>query len=294
MRTGFSLIFLFLTLVIYRLFLPVLWDNREQVRAEIPAGYIIPSKFSRVLAMGHQELLSDFLFLKVATFIGGRSVAGRQITDVEWDFVHKSLDVVTDLDPYFVDPYLLAEGFLAWDAGKPGLANQILFKGAQYRDWDWRLPFFIGFNEFYFLKNYDNASGHIMQAAELSGSPAYLKTLGARLAYYGGKSQTALLFLKEMLTETDDPLLTRRLEIRMVALERAAFIESALDRFTKQEGHMPKQLIDLVSFGYLLEFPVDPYGGKWVILENGRIFSTSKFTNQQSSDTKEEDASEIK
>lgn len=287
MRSYFSHLFLVLALVAYGIILPGLWGSRENLRAEIPAGYIIPSKFSRMLALGHQGVLSDFLFLKIATFVGGRSAAGQRMTALDWDVVGKSLDVVSDLDPYFVDPYMLAEGLLAWDAQKPELANQLLLKGAKFRDWDWRLPYFVGFNNFYFLKNYSEASVYIMRAAELPGSPEYLKTLGARLAYYGGKSQTALLFLKEMLAETDDPLMTSRLEMRMIALERAVFIENALSEFQKREGRKPNKLTELVSSGYLLKLPEDPYGGEWGILKNGRIFSTSKFTNSTPKKSKE-------
>ena len=120
-----------------------------------------------------------------------------------------------------------------------------------------------------------------MRAAELPGSPAYLKTLGARLAYYGGKSQTALLFLKEMLAGTDDPLLKKRLQLRLTALERAVIIENALEKFKQQQKRMPKELSELVTMGYLFVLPEDPYGGKWGILKNGRVFSTSKFARQK-------------
>jgi len=279
MRLGLLLLALCLSLVVYGALLPGLWESRELARAEVPAGYVIPSKFSRILALGQQGLLSDFLFLKTATFIGGRSVAGQPMGDQDWDFVHQSLDVVTDLDPYFVDPYVLAEGLLAWDAQKPELANHLLAKGTKYRDWDWRLPFFSGFNHFYFLKDYKEASGHIMHAAELPGSPAYLKTLGARLAYYGGKSKTALLFLQQMLADTDDVMMQKRLQKRLQALENAVLIEEALDQFKSQQGRMPKALSELVSMGYLIALPPDPYGGTWGILKNGRVFSTSKFAN---------------
>lgn len=251
-----------------------MWDSRAKSRAETPAGYLIPSKFSRILALGHQGLLSDFLFLKTSTFIGGKST---KIGEADWQFVFRSLDVVTDLDPYFVDPYMLGEGLLAWDAGQPKLANQLLIKGTKYRTNDWRLPFFIGFNDFYFLKDYETASGYIMTAAQLPGSDSYLKTLGARLAYYGGKSKTALLFLQQMLTENDDPLLKKRLSLRLTALERAVVIEEAVEKFKAQQGRVPNPLSELVTAGYLAELPVDPYGGQWGLVENGRVFSSSRF-----------------
>jgi hypothetical protein len=172
---------------------------------------------------------------------------------------------------------MLGEGLLAWDAGQPQLANQLLIKGTKYRTDDWRLPFFIGFNHFYFLKDYETASGYIMTAAQLPGSDAYLKTLGARLAYYGGKSKTALLFLQQMLTETNDPLLKKRLEQRLTALERAVVIEEALEKFKAEKGRIPEPLSELVATGYLAEMPIDPYGGQWGLAQNGRVFSSSRF-----------------
>lgn len=282
MRYITPLIALVFGLVIYSTIVPSVWDSREQVRSETPAGYVIPSKFSRILSVGHEGLLSDFLFLKTATFIGGRGIASQLMTEADWDFVKQSLDVVTDLDPYFLDPYVLAEGLLAWDAQRPEMANELLMKGVQYRDWDWHLPFYVGFNNFYFLKNYEQASGFIMQAAELSGSPGYLKTLGARLAYYGGKSKTAVLFLEEMLAETHDPRLKKRLLKRLVALQRAVLIEEAIDLFEMKEGRFPHGLHELITFGCMTAIPEDPYGGEWVILKNGRVFSTSKFSNSLS------------
>lgn len=271
---------LFLLAAALGLYFPLcqsVWVSRAQSRAETPAGYMLPSKFSRVLALGNKGLLSDFLFLKTATYIGGKGNSAQAMGEADWQFVFSSLDVVTDLDPYFVDPYMLAEGLLAWDAGQPQLANQLLIKGTKYRTDDWRLPFFIGFNHFYFLKDYETAAGYIMTAAHLPGSDDYLKTLAARLAYYGGKSKTALLFLQQMLAETDDALLKKRLAQRLTALEGAVVIEEALEKFKVQKGRTPGSLSELVAAGFLAELPIDPYGGKWGVLENGRVFSTSRF-----------------
>jgi hypothetical protein len=217
--------------------------------------------------------------LKTATYVGSKVGTHQPLSEADWHFVASGLDVVTDLDPYFVDPYFLAEGLLAWDAGQPKLANQLLVKGTKYRSNDWRLPFFIGFNNFYFLKDFEAASGFIMTASQLPGSPDYLKTLAARLAYYGGKSKTALLFLQDMLAETDDPLLRQRLAKRLRALESAVTIEEAISQYKAQVGHLPHSMNELLSSGYLTEMPVDPYGGDWVMSKDGRVFSSSRFAD---------------
>ena len=278
MRRSALLTILIVAVFAYGLLLPGFWERRSFVRSSVPAGYTIPSKFSRILALGQKSLLADYLFLKTTTFIGGRGLSGKQMVEEDWQFIIGSLDAITDLDPYFVDPYMLAEGLLAWDAGMPDKANLVLLKGMEHRTKDWRLPFFVGFNHFYFLKNYQEASAYIMQASQLPGSPSYLTTLAARLAYYGGQSRTALLFLEEILAETSDQLLRRRLELRLTALKRAVTIEDALNQYRAREEKDPASLDLLVQSGDLAELPTDPYGGQWVIMKNGRVFSTSKFT----------------
>ena len=277
-----SIVILILAIAVYIYVFPSIWENREAVRASTPAGYIIPSKFSRILAMGNQGVLSDFLFLKTSTFVGGRRISGHDINEEDWNFVVRSLNVVTDLDPYFNDPYVLAEGLLAWDAGMVDEANKLLKKGMMYRNSDWWLPFYVGFNYFHFLNDMEQGAEFIMQASALPGSPGYLKTLAARLAYYGGKSKTAVLFLQGILAETNDPVLKKRLALRLSALECAVIIEDALAKYRLALKSDPTSLQDLVTQGYLIELPDDPYGGEWVILKNGRVFSTSRFAERKS------------
>jgi len=269
-----------LTVVILTSYLYVheaLWLNRAQVRQSVRAGFVLPSRFNRVLALGNQGLFSNYLFLKTITFFGDRVGSAEKLSDEDWRYVVASLDAVTDLDPYFLDPYIFAEGALTWDAGRFEEANRLLQKGFERRPDQWRLPFYIGFNYFYFLKDYERGAEYLMAASRAPDSPTFLTTLAARLAYYGGQAKTGVLFLKGILAETQDPRLRAILETRMVALEGAAYLESLVERFKEEKGRLPVRLEELLAEGYLAELPVEPYGGEWLLLESGRVFSTSKF-----------------
>lgn len=277
-------------ILLLALYLPLhgkIWENRAEVRRATAAGYVLPSKFSRVLALGNQGLLSDFLFLKTMTFYGERSILKQPMTEEDWQFVVQSLEAVTDLDPYFLDPYIFAEGLLTWDAGKIEAANRLLEKGRRHRKWDWRLPFFIGFNHFYFQGDYEKGAEYLMEASRLPGSYDFLPNLAARLAYYGGKAKTAILFLKGMLVEAKDPRLRAAIEFRIEALEKASMLEELVAEFKEEKGREPRNVEELVKAGLIDKLPQDPYGGKWVILKNGRVYSTSRFT-----DTGRQDAPE--
>ncbi len=281
-RAGVNGLMLLVVLPLYLLVHDISWKQRAEVRRTAPPGYTLPAAFSRVLAMGYQGLLSDYEFLRATTFYGDRSIKQQQMSAQDWDFFAYSLDVVTDLDPYFLDPYILGEGLLTWDTQRYEAANALLRKGMQYRTWDWQLPYYVGFNYFYFLRDFATGGDYLIQAAEIPGSPAYLKTLAARLAYYGGKTQTAVLFLQQMLAETNSEALKLHMEKRLLALQGAVQIEEALQHYRNADGADgtdPQELSALVRSGYLKELPPDPYGGQWIILQNGRVFSTSKFVD---------------
>jgi len=266
-----------LLLPLYVVFHQGVWESRAQVRQSTPPGFLIPSQFSRVLAFGYKGVLSDYLFLKALTFYGGRGQNDQVLTEEDWQYFIACLDVVTDLDPYFFDPYILAEGVLTWDAGRYVDANRLLEKGRRYRTSDWRIPYFISFNYFYFLKDYAKGGEYMMEAARLPGSPAYLPNLAARVAYYGDQTKTALFFLKQMLADTKDPVMLVSMQTRLAALEQTVLLEDLVKKFRTEQGRDLVHLDELVSFGYLGKLPPEPYGGQWVMNKAGRIFSTSKF-----------------
>lgn len=276
-RRIFPSLLLLLVIPLYLLLYQAAWSQQREVRRAARAGYVIPSKYSRILALDYKGLLSDYLLLKTITFYGDRLMAEKPLDDEDWRFITQSLETVTDLDPYFLDPYLLGEGLLVWEAGKIDEANHLLEKGRQHRKNDWQIPFYIGFNYFYFQTNYEKGAEYLMAASRLPDSPEFLPSLAARLSYYGDQVKTAILFLKAVSSQTSDPRIKARLEKRLTAMERAAFLEEATAKFKIEQGRLPKDIGELVSRGYVDKLSQDPYGGAWVILQNGRVYSTSKF-----------------
>lgn len=278
MRRPLTSLAVILVFASYLAFAGAAWKNRAAVRQQVRAEFVLPSQLTRILSLGYKGVLSDFQFLKLTTFVGDRIVHQERLKEEDWDYFKASVESVTNLDPYFLDPYFLSEGLLTWEAGQPEEANRILERGVQHLTWDWRLPYFVGFNYFYFLHDYEKGADYIMKASRLPHAPDYLPTLAARLAYYGGKTKTGILFLKGMLANTADPNLRKIFQMRLLALEMAAVIEEAVKKFQKDHDRLPKAN-ELVSRGYLKELPADPYGGKWGIMKNGRVFSTSKFAS---------------
>jgi len=253
------------------------WEQRAQVRGTGQAGFVLPSQFSRVLAVGQKGLVADYLMLKTISFFGERVMFQAQMKETDWDYIVASLEAITDLDPYFKDPYVFAEGLLTWEAGRVEVANRLLERGWRHRPNDWLFPFYLGFNYFYFLKDTPRGAQYLMDASRIEGSPGFLPGLAARLSYMGGRAETGVVFLKGMLLQTSDPKMKAMLTRRLKALEGAAWLENEVARFRERYGRLPRNLEELQLTGGVTSLPEEPYGGRWVLLPSGRVYSTSRF-----------------
>jgi hypothetical protein len=68
----------------------------------------------------------------------------------------------------------------------------------------------------------------------------------------------------------------KSLQTRLLAFQRGNDRAGRRSFAGKYHRH-PRSLEELFQKGYLKEFPVDPYGGKFYIDEMGKVRSTSKF-----------------
>ena len=143
----------------------------------------------------------------------------------------------------------------------------------------------MGFNYFYFLKDNAKAAQYFMAASKLEGCPSYVTGLATRLSVYQNQFGPAILFLKEILETTRNPAMEKQLTTRLSALLILDNLEKKVAAYKMALGRFPDQLMDLVEKGFIDKIPQDPYGGKFFILENGRVFTTSKliFTSKKSS-----------
>jgi hypothetical protein len=240
-------------------------------------SFIIPSSILKILALEHRGLASDILFLKSMAFIGGTLQRKEQmrVKEWEWNWFIKVLNASTDLDPYFLDPYYYANAYLTWDAGRIEEANHLLEKGSRYRDWDWMLPFFVGFNNFYFLKNDSKAAEFLMESSRRPGGDPMFASIAARLSYKENRTETAIYFLEQTAKYTEDRSIKERFETRIQALRSILFLDNAVAVFKKKYGKNPAGIEELLSKNIISQLPIDPYGGTYYLAEGGKVRSTT-------------------
>ncbi len=251
--------------------------ERDKLHQKEGIGLVMPSQVAQIIALEFKGLFADAVFSRAMTYYGGKLIRGEKTTEEEWDWIYRNMDTATDLDPYFLDPYYFGATNLAWGTNKVKEANLLLEKAFKYRDWDWTIPFYLGFNYFYFLQDNEKAAFYLMESAKRGTSSSLIPILAARLAYQGKRTENAIIFLQEIIRKTDDEAIKKAYETRLNALKGILFLERAAavyqERFKKQPGNLD----DLTAKNVIREIPKDPYGGKFYIDKDGSIKTTSEL-----------------
>ncbi len=243
------------------------------------SGFVLPSSVLKITSFEFKGIVSDLLFIKALVFKGStyeRKEQPRMKSD-EWQWFDKILTASTDLDPYFVDPYYLANAHMTWEGGMIRETNILLEKGTRYRDWDWMLPFYEGFNSFFFLHDNSKAAASLMTASQRPGPSEQLVSLAARLAFKEKMTENAVLFLEAIAKKTEDEHLKKEYGTRVRALQARLFLERSVSVYKEKFGRVPVSLQRLIEKGIINEIPRDPYGGIFSVSPDGGISCTSDY-----------------
>jgi len=267
-------------LLLYCLLIPPFTTYMRNKPIEEKLGYVPSIKLLKPLSADQKELAGASLVMKVLMYFGGivgMAQEGRVITESpDLQGMSRLLHGAVQLDPYNMDAYYFAQGFLTWEAKQFKLANGLLDYGMKYRTWDWYLPFFAGFNSAYFLKDYTKAAAYYKRAGDLSGQDLH-KSLASRYLQESGQTVLAIAYLTAMEKGEKNQAMKKMYQIRLQAFREVRRIELARDQYQQQRGTLPGSVEQLLQFGLLAPAPVDPYGGRFYLEPSGKVATTSKF-----------------
>lgn len=238
---------------------------------------VLPSPILKITSLDNDGIVSDILYLKTLIFYGSTYDGKMQRAIQQWEYswMFQALNTATDLDPYFLDPYLLANGVLSWEAKMVQETNLLLAKGSRFREWDYWLPFYAGFNYYFFLGDSAKGAELMMEASKKQGASPFFGFLAARLSYAGNRTENAIIFLDGLLKTTKDQALRKDYETRLEALQKILSLEKAAAVFKERNGSYPNKLEVLVDQHIIDSLPKDPYGGKFYIDGEGAVKTTS-------------------
>lgn len=272
---------LFLLVVcVHCLFLGPFSHHLAKRPLEVKLGYIPHPQLLKTIVADHGLLVAEAAVVKVLFYYG--TIIGKQRENViirpEHANMYRTLATASQLDPYNMDVYYFSQAAFTWELRRIAEVNELLERGIKYRTWDSWLPFYLGFNYVYFLKDYRKGAQYMQRAAELSKNPLFTK-LTARYFYESNQTDLGLAFLDSMIAQAKDKAVRRTYEVRRDALLAVSTMEKALTEFHNRFARPAKDVGELVQTGLLDRIPTDPYGGKFYLDEQGRVRSTSKFAD---------------
>lgn len=235
-------------------------QQSDVLRVALP-GYI------EVLLTGGDRHLAANIGVFRAMMVGG-SVRDLHTYEVQAKIQRQ----VAILNPRQEDNSYIAAAILPW-WGQVESAQFILGRATESRYWDFMPPFFQGFNEYYFLKNYE-AAGELVQlsASRTDGvNSESFKDIAAKWYTKGDDPRTAIGVISALKEASRDPQMQRRLQARIDRLRALLIVREAALRFHEERREPLLALSQLLQLGYLDSIPVDPFQFGYDIDDSGQV-----------------------
>ena len=241
-------------------------------------GHIPQAEFLRLASADQKQFVGASMVIKVLFYFGTLVDKSQNKLQIPPDYpaMSRAIHGAVKLDPYNMDAYYFAQAILVWDVKQVRLADDLLDYGMRYRYWDFYLPFFAGFNNAYFLKDYAAAAKYYKKAADLTGNQLHV-SLAGRYMQESGQTSLAIAYLSTMLRSERNQAVRKTYEQRLEAFKAVRKIELARDAYRSAKGRPPGSVEELQRGGYLAQLPVDPYGGNFYIDPKGQVRTTSQF-----------------
>jgi tetratricopeptide (TPR) repeat protein len=220
--------------------------------------YLPNGEHLKLMSLGHASLLADMIYLWAIQYYSNYERADR------YRYVeHVFSNVITELDPHYIDAYWLGALILIVEAQDLDAGIRLLDKGARENPGNWILPYLAAW-ESYRAARYDAAAAYFEQAAGIPGAPPVVRRMRAGMLGKSGSLRDAIALWREML---EDPAVDARskaiaerqvrdLQVRLDLLE----LNEALVRFRADNGRAPAQLSELAQRSYIGSVPRDPEG----------------------------------
>ncbi len=241
-------------------------------------GYIPTGKIMKMALGEFRWLLGEYYTFKAITYYGDikpKAMSGKEV-EIEYYNLYKIIEASIILNPYHEDAYYFAQAAFTWDIRRIREVNALLSYAFRYRSWDFKIPFFLGFNYSYFLKEYEKAAMYYKRAAEISKNP-FFAGLASKYFYESGHTELGIIFLKYMINGIKKESIKKIYQKRLKALQGIYHIEKAIKEYKKRFHCVPSNINELIRKGILKEIPEDPYGGTFYIDRHGKVRTTSKL-----------------
>ena len=221
---------------------------------------LLPTKeMVGIMSMDHHGAAADLLFTQVSIHSGSLMWKPLSIKfDSKWAF--GMMGLVTDLDPRYREAYLLTAMGLIHKFSDANLALPILKKGMEAMPDSWEMPYWYGYDHYFYLDDSKTASEYFLKAAQKPGAPKTNWGLLVNVSRESGFYENAYWALKVMYDNSDNEKVKMIYAKKLVQLENLFTLQKAVNSYNEKTGNYPESLENLVESGDIEKIPEDPMG----------------------------------
>jgi tetratricopeptide (TPR) repeat protein len=244
--------------------------RREKLKAADELMYFPSGKLLSAVAGEYRMLVADYAWLQVAQYSGAHMGLADQEENYRW--VGNATEIIGELDPRFVAPYVFGAQLLAWDAEQPAEGIALLRKGFEANPLAWELPFQAGFIAYMRTKDYDLAGYYFSVAAQLPGAWSVAPRMAAASYAKTGDFELTRETWTKIYEDQPNPKvkeMARKQLLHLIEQELAA-LQTAVDSFAGQVDRLPASLDEVQERRYVAQVPPEPFGGRY-FLRAGKV-----------------------
>jgi hypothetical protein len=168
---------------------PRLDKIHEEELLYYPSGFAV-----RQAALGYETAAADIAWLRGIQYYGE-----HRLTDQKYDLIGHVMDIVTDLDPAFQEPYVFGAFVMAQEQKEPERGLALLERGIRANPTNWRLCFEAGFLHYVCRRDYATAAQFFTWASRMPGHDPFVERFAAFSHARAGNTGVAILLWKQVL-----------------------------------------------------------------------------------------------
>lgn len=244
---------------------------RGEFRSIQDTLYLTSSTLRRI-SFGYTELMADIYWLRVLQYFGST----KQV-EQDADLLYHYFDIITDLDPKFLNAYRYGGTFLADEPpiglGSVDLGIKLMDKGRENLPDNYQIPMEEAFLFLLYAKDYEKAAELFDIASEQPGISDYRRSIFkgmAALAHTRGGDRELARQVWTYIYENSDNEGRRNFAFENIKELNTRDIEDKLTEalfiFKDRYGRFPQRLAGLQRAGIVKYIPEDPYEEKFVFV----------------------------
>ncbi|HQH11930.1 MAG TPA: hypothetical protein PLS31_05815 [Candidatus Sumerlaeota bacterium] len=249
-------------LLFFLIFIPAVFIQNKQLniirkkpRIYRQSLYLPSGKNIRLISIGYDRFMADFIWLRAIQAFGGHWESDRN-----YQSIYHLFDVITDLDPGFIEAYTFGNLVMGDEGGHQRLGLELINKGIIKNPTNYLLPYWGGYAAFWQMDDPVLAKYYYTRALKARDVPNFVSRILTYMELKSGRYQVAFeKYLRDWLEGIDNQddivigIASERI-LDVIDEWQRYIITQAAKKYVVETGKNPSDIADLAKAGV-----IEPY-----------------------------------